>query len=583
MVRKANAELPLAPAPGIAADTLLEALWSSIADAVVMVDAGARVTALNPAAERLTGWLADDVVGRPLEAVVVVAAEDAASVSAWSDWVRAIGAREPGTLREAWLTRNDGQRVAVEGFGKPLLDGDGELQGGVVVLRDLSAVRQLSGQIFHQATHDSLTGLINRQEFERLLFECLGRPTRRQAGHALLYLDLDQFKVVNDTCGHAAGDQLLRQVADVLNATIRQADVLGRLGGDEFGVLLRDCALGPALRVADKLRQSIADFRFACSGRSFALGISIGLVHFDADASAPQVLSAADASCFIAKDKGRNRVYVHDRSDEETTRRSGELDWASRIDGALTENRFVLYGQRIAAVDARPGNGHYEILVRMRDENGALVPPNAFLPAAERYGLMPAIDRWVVRHAFTTLARARADGATRLRLSINLSAASLNDDAFLPFLQGQFAEHGIPHAQIGFEITETAAIANLASAARVIDALRRLGCTFSLDDFGSGMSSFGYLKHLRIDFLKIDGAFVRNLAHDRIDAAMVEAIQRVGQVMGLQTIAEFVEDDAILQRLRELGVDFAQGYGIHAPQPLAFILERYVGVTAPIH
>jgi diguanylate cyclase (GGDEF)-like protein len=547
----------------------LEDVLACVEDAVVLVDAHDRLIALNPAAERLTGWPRAAAVGA-LAATIV----------------RLVGvpAPAPGDLCLAWAAALASGQAQLEGVAGPtpvegsicpLEAADGTCQGHVLVLRDLGTVRRLVGQVSHLATHDALTDLINRQEFERLLAACLADPAPHPAGHALLYLDLDQFKVINDTCGHAAGDLLLRQVTARLRHVVRQSDELARLGGDEFGVLLRDCPLGSALRVAESLREAIRNFRFRWTDRSFALSASLGLVHFVGGETAVEVLSDADAACYIAKDKGRNRIHVHDRADADTARRRGELDWASRIDGALSEDRFVLYGQRIAPVEGT-GNGHYELLLRMRDEAGRLVPPMAFLPAAERYGLMAAIDRWVVRSAFSTLAHARARGALHLCFAINLSAASLNDDAFLAFLQARFAEYAIPHAQIGFEVTETAAIANLASAARTIDALRALGCTFSLDDFGSGMSSFAYLKHLRIDYLKIDGAFVRDIATDRADAAMVEAIHRVGEALGLQTIAEFVENDAILARLRALGVHFAQGYGIHVPQPLTQILASYL-------
>jgi diguanylate cyclase (GGDEF)-like protein len=572
-VRNGTSPVPSRADISLAGQQLQEVL-ACVEDAVVLVDAHDRLLSLNPAAERLTGWPRAAAEGALAATIVRLGGVESAA---------------EGDLCLAWAAvLASGQAVLegvagptpVEGSICPLEAGDGTRQGHVLVLRDLSAVRRLVGQVSHLATHDALTDLINRQEFERLLGACLADTGPHPAGHALLYLDLDQFKVINDTCGHAAGDLLLRQVTARLRHVVRQSDELARLGGDEFGVLLRDCPLGPALRVAESLREAIRNFRFRWTDRSFALSASLGLVHFAAGETAADTLSAADAACYIAKDKGRNRIHVHDRADADTARRRGELDWASRIDGALNEDRFVLYGQRIAPVEQRAGNGHYELLVRMRDEAGKLVPPMAFLPAAERYGLMAAIDRWVVRSAFATLAHARARGALHLRFAINLSAASINDEAFLPFLHAQFDDYAIPHVQIGFEVTETAAIANLASAARMIDALRALGCTFSLDDFGSGMSSFAYLKHLRIDYLKIDGAFVRDIATDRADAAMVEAIHRVGEALGLQTIAEFVENEVILARLRALGVHYAQGYGIHVPQPLTQILTTYLPAPA---
>ena len=554
----------------------LETVACNIDDAVLATDDRALVTWLNPAAERLTGWTSNEAWGHPMEDVLSLEREsEAAPARAWRDWLAALAEDQAPQGAAATLKRRDGLRLPVVGRAYPVRAADGGLQGSVFVLRAFAGLGGSPGSAAPRSGLDPITGLINRQDFEGLLAECRDASIASSAGHALVYLDLDQFKVVNDTCGHAAGDQLLKQVAGILTANIRHSDALARLGGDEFGLLLRNCPVAAAVRVAENLRRALAESHFTWSDRSFALAASIGLVHFESSSDPAQVLSAADAACYLAKDKGRNRIHVHDQADAETMQRRGELDWASRIDGALAHDRFVLYAQRIAPLDERAGNGHYELLVRMRDEQGGLVPPIAFLPAAERYGLMPAIDRWVVRQAFATLAAARADGALHLRFSINLSAASLSDDTFLPFLLDQFDVHALPHARICFEVTETAAIANLASAMKMIDALRDLGCKFSLDDFGCGMSSFAYLKKLRIDYLKIDGTFVRDIASNGIDAAMVEAIHRVARVMGLETVAEFVEDDAAIERLRAIGVDYAQGYGIHVPQPLALVLGAY--------
>jgi diguanylate cyclase (GGDEF)-like protein len=445
------------------------------------------------------------------------------------------------------------------------------------VLHDVSRERQYAAKLSYQASHDSLTGLINRAEFERRLGLALQSAAQMGRHHAVMYLDLDQFKVVNDTCGHAAGDQLMRQVSTLLQHCLREGDTLARLGGDEFGVLLENCPPEAALRIADKLRQTVTDFHFAWAHLSFNIGVSIGLVNVeDGLFTLAEVMRAADTACYMAKENGRNRVQVYHPEDSEINIRQGEMEWVGRLQKALDENRFVLYAQDIVRVNlAERAGTHCELLVRMLDESGNLVPPMAFIPAAERYNLMPAIDRWVIRTAFATLSRLRADPAgERIDLcAINLSGASIGDDRFLDFVREQLALFSVPPQCICFEITETAAIAKLDKAAHFINELRALGCRFSLDDFGAGMSSFAYLKHLPVDFLKIDGVFVKDMADDPIDRAMVEAINSVGHVMGKQTIAEFVDSDRVITALREIGVDFAQGYGVAKPRPFASRLQ----------
>ncbi len=386
-----------------------------------------------------------------------------------------------------------------------------------------------------------------------------------------MYLDLDQFKVVNDTCGHAAGDQLIRQVSAVLLKRLREGDTLARLGGDEFGVLLENCPPDHALRIADQLRQTVTDFHFVWETRSYSVGVSIGLVNIkDGPFTLADVMSAADAACYMAKEKGRNRVQLYHAEDSELSVRQGEMEWISRLQKALKEDRFVLYAQDIKGLDAGREHGtHCEILVRLLDERGELVPPMAFIPAAERYNLMPAIDRWVIRSALATISREQAEGGAVFEIcSINISGGSIGDEGFLGYVREQFAHFPTVRPQsICFEITETAAIARLDKATHFIDELKSLGCRFSLDDFGAGMSSFAYLKHLPVDFLKIDGGFVKNMADDPIDRAMVEAINSVGHITGKQTIAEFVDGERVIALLREIGVDFAQGYGVAKPKP----------------
>lgn len=429
--------------------------------------------------------------------------------------------------------------------------------------------QQKQQQISYQASHDALTGLVNRREFERRLGVALEEAQFKPTVHSMLYLDLDQFKIVNDTCGHNAGDALLQQLAATLQAKLRQNDVLARLGGDEFGVLLEHCPGEPALRIAETLRLAVCGFRFMWMDKTFSVGVSIGLATFGGEGmTVGDVFSTVDGACYVAKDLGRNRIHVYSPDDTELAERTGQMNWVGRITRALEENRMRLYRQAIAPLAATGKREmHYEVLLRMQDEDGREISPAAFIPAAERYNLMPTIDFWVIRTAFEKYAQ--SGGASKgCNLSINLSGATLGDEKLLPYIREQLQRFNVPPTAICFEITETTAIAKLATATVLIQELKQLGCRFALDDFGSGMSSFGYLKNLPIDFIKIDGAFVRDVDSDPIDRAMVEAINNIGHVMGIKTIAEFVETQAIADVLRELGVDYAQGYWIGRPEPM---------------
>lgn len=447
-----------------------------------------------------------------------------------------------------------------------------------VYAHDVTERREAERMLSYQALHDSLTGLANRYHFEELL-DTVIEEARVDIRHSvLLYLDLDQFKVVNDTSGHVAGDELLRQIAVLLEHNVRDSDVLARLGGDEFAVLLRNCPLDKALTIARNLRNSIADFQFAWGDKSFRVGVSIGVVEIDNHAEGrSEILSAADVACYAAKDAGRNRVHLYRLDDDEAKRQKSEMHWASLIPKALSDNRFCLMAQAIVPLQ-EGGHGHYEILVRMLDDNGKLIPPGAFIPAAERYDLMPSIDHWVIRHVFDVMQslRGRQVDLQQWRFAINLSGPSLSNKELIAYIGERIDSLALPRGLISFEVTETAAVTNLSDAVSFIEALRKLGCRFALDDFGSGLSSFAYLKNLPVDYLKIDGAFVKDLLDDPIDAAMVESINQIGHVMNIKTIAEFVENDDIKQRLTELGVDFAQGYGIHKPQMLDEVIAQHL-------
>ena len=433
-------------------------------------------------------------------------------------------------------------------------------------LKELKLGQEYSVKLAYHASHDPLTNLVNRLEFEKRLALALHTAASQGRQHSVMYLDLDQFKIVNDTCGHAAGDQLLRQVGALLKEQVREGDSLARLGGDEFGVLLENCPMQEAIGIADKLRQCIADFRFISEGKSFSIGASVGVVQVaDGMLNLTDILSAADAACYTAKEKGRNRVQFYRPHDSEVSMRRGELEWVPRLQRALQEGRFVLYSQQIMSIGGHyPQTSHHELLVRMVDEHGKVVPPMAFIPAAERYSIMPMIDQWVVQNAFAAISTLGPDCGT---FAINISGTSIGDERFLEFVREQFRNYVMPPRSICFEITETAAIANFDKAARFFGEMKSLGCLFSLDDFGAGMSSFGYLKHLPVDFIKIDGSFVKDVAHDPVAVAMVRAINDVGHVMGKKTIGEFVDGEIVLAALREIGVDFAQGNWISPPSP----------------
>jgi len=454
-----------------------------------------------------------------------------------------------------------------------LLDHERHTDTLLLVCEDITEARDLSEKISYQASHDVLTGLANRSEFDRYVKEAIQLVHTDNSEHVLCYLDLDQFKVINDTCGHLAGDELLRQLGDVLKKQIRQQDFMARLGGDEFGVLMYGCSLSDAFRLCEHLRDVIKDFRFYWESKSFAIGVSIGITAINKSSrSAVNLFKEADSACYAAKEKGRNRIHVYSPDDEELALRQGEMQWVEKIQRGIENNSFCLYGQPIVAIAQHDEDLHFETLIRYCDEAGRIIPPITFLPAAERYGLAPALDRWVISSLFEFIATT-PNFLEKLSLcSVNLSGLSLCDETMLAFIDEQFDLWKIPTHKICFEVTETAAISNLSYAIKFIEALKERGCLFSLDDFGSGLSSFGYLKNLPVDYLKIDGLFVKDILKDKVDLAMVKSINEVGHVMGKKTIAEFVENEAIFNLLNELGVDYAQGYGIGKPVLLSELI-----------
>jgi diguanylate cyclase (GGDEF)-like protein/PAS domain S-box-containing protein len=539
----------------------------SIGDGVITCDAHGRVEYLNPVAEELTGWRLEDSLGRTIDEIFRAFHEETCEPLENPLAVAVRRIRSIKSVRPMLLIRRDGNELYIESTASPIRDGSGTVTGGVLVFHDVSESRELNRRLSYHASHDVLTGLVNRREFETRLERALKSAKARETSYALCYLDLDQFKIVNDTCGHSAGDALLGQVGALLKSKVRWRDTLARLGGDEFGVLLESCSLEEALRTAETLRESIRNFRYTWEDRTFRLGASIGVVPITAEnEDVASVLSAADSACGAAKESGRNRVHCFEENDIDLMRRRREMQWAARINNALEESRFELFRMTILPLQVEDAGEHFELLLRMRDESGKIVAPDQFIAAAERYGITPSIDRWVIDSAFRWLV-SEADERRRLTMcSINLSGQSLGDDKFLPFVIEQFHRSGIDGSKICFEITETAAIANFSQASRFIQALKELGCKFALDDFGTGLSSFGYLKHFPVDFLKIDGSFVKGLLHDPIDREMVRSINEIGHLTGKKTIAEWAENAEIVEVLRGLGVDYAQGYGISQPQ-----------------
>jgi diguanylate cyclase (GGDEF)-like protein/PAS domain S-box-containing protein len=559
----------------------------SIGDAVITADADGRIEYLNPVAEELTGWASREAAGRPVAEVFQVISETTRQ-PVDSPILRCLREGRVVEIAEhSLLVNRRGQEISIQDSAAPIRDRSGRLIGVVMVFHDVSQERRLQRALAYQATHDALTGLINRREFEHRVTEALHlAQTESNPTHVLMYLDLDQFKVVNDTCGHQAGDRLLKQITSVVQTRIRATDTLARLGGDEFGVLLQDCTLETAQRIAENLRQAIRDFRFVWQDRVMNVGVSIGLAELNAGTDTlATIMSAADVACYSAKESGRNRVqtYKEGRAPE----RHREMQWVSRINRACEEDRLVLLCQPIVPIR----NGveplrHFELLLRMRDESGQLVEPAEFIPAAERFNLMPAIDRWVVRQACTRLAHRRADPAERspFTIAINISPTTINDEQFLDFVVHEMHKSDVSPGALCFELTETAAMTSLAASTHFIRELRARGCRFSLDDFGSGLSSFMFLKNLPVDFVKIDGQFVQNVIHDRIDRGMVEAIAQIGATMGIATVAERVDSAEVLQRLAEIGVQYAQGHYIASPQPvevLATLLSTPAYVQEP--
>ncbi len=550
----------------------------SIGDAVITTDSDGLIEYMNNIAEQLTGWPLHDAVNQPVQRIFRVLDIDTREpMHTVVDVILTEGTAISKSMLK--LVEQSGEERDIKCSMSPITRASGLREGVVIVFHDETERRRMEHFIQHQATHDSLTGLINREEFNSELSDHIYDAEHHDREHTLCYLDLDRFKLVNDNSGHAAGDELLKQITALLNSIIRSGDILGRLGGDEFGLIMQGCSIENSRILVDKIIDAVTGHRFVWEDKVFSIGVSIGLVRITADtANATEVMKCADVACYTAKDMGRGRAYVYEDQDSELMRRHEELHWASKISDALENQRFRLFAQPIMPLDTGKGyNTHVEILVRMEDENGKLVPPDAFIPAAERYNLMSAVDIYIINETFRFIAETGDNG--NLHYSINLSGNSLNEERLVKAILGGLKQYNINPGLICFEITETAAITNLSNTCKLINELKQAGCEFALDDFGSGLSSFGYLKNLPVDYLKIDGSFVRDMVDDVIDHAMVAAINQVGHIMGIKTIAEFVENNAIMEKLRDLGVDYAQGYHISRPAALAQIAAEILSTT----
>jgi len=541
-------------------------LYDETPSMFLTVDEGLRIRSANEFGARAMGYEVEALDGMPAQQLYVESDRTKLEQHIAGCF------QQPDVLHrwELRKERRDGEVFWVQETARVLTD-DGLGKSLLIVSEDVTEARRLSQELTFQATHDTLTELVNRREFERRVGRILNGVRVNGSEHALCYLDLDQFKVVNDTCGHAAGDELLCQLSRELSRHLRRHDTLARFGGDEFAVLLEHCSLKDARRVADTLLRTVRDFRFHWNDTRFAVGVSIGLVPIDATSGeVDEIMSCADAACYAAKDEGRNRIKIFRPGDRELAMRYGEVQWVARLQTALEEGRFRLYRQVIAPLNGCAAAGeHFEILLRMVDEKGRLVSPASFLSAAERYGIIGRLDRWVIGEVLELFTQ-HADLLDRVAMcSVNVSGQSLSDDEFLEFLFEALERTSVPASKLCFEITETAAIAHLDSTARFMARIRALGCRFALDDFGSGVSSFAYLRQLPVDLLKIDGVFIRNLLGDPANAAITRSINDIAHTLGNQTIAEFVESEPIMNEVRRIGIDYAQGYAVGRPAPLS--------------
>jgi diguanylate cyclase (GGDEF)-like protein/PAS domain S-box-containing protein len=543
----------------------------SLSEAIVTTDESGIIEFMNSAAATLTGTSADFAVGKSLaEVVELVDDEDPTARGSGKHMILAPSEAGTSSRRALLTSHRSGVESAVEVSTAPIRSAALDITGTVLLLRDVTEQRGITRQMSYQATHDALTGLINRGEFERHVTEALDSSHRGDGHHVLCYLDLDRFKLVNDTSGHLAGDSMLREVAKLLRDAVRDSDYVGRLGGDEFGMLLVGCPLEKARQIADDVCRAVGDYRFIWKDKIFNIGVSVGLVEISAESGTmEELLTAADAACYVAKKDGAGRVAVYSARDEARARQTGEIQWLQRLQTALKENRFQLYQQTIVPAYADDGTGpRMEVLVRMTDDFGNEVLPAEFMRAAERHKLMRLLDRWVVQTTFTAVGRGIIALTDRHSIAINISGQTLGDPQFLEFVVECLDRTGALPTQICFEISEEAVIANLEQARRFVGVLHGMGCQFAIDDFGSGVASFSNLRNLPLDYLKIDGSLTQNLARDSVNQAMVAAMIKLARSLKFKVIAEQVEEDSAADAVRRMGVDFLQGYAISRPKPL---------------
>lgn len=553
----------------------------SISDGVVRTNVHNCIEYINPAACKLIGVSAANTLGKPLEEIFK--AFDEASGLQIEEMVKRSIAKNRSThfvSTSLLYHERDNDRMNVEVRITPIRNQKGGNIGTIIAFHDISEVKRLTGQMSHQSTHDTLTELFNRTEFERRLDHAIKEAKDKKTTHVLCYLDLDQFNVINETFGHVAGDELLKQIGKLLLTSIRETDIIARIGGDEFGILLVDCDTTKAEELVEKLCEQIRAFRLSWQERTIQIGVSAGLVLLDHNVrSLADVFGAADSACFVAKDLGRNRTHLFQPNDTELAKRHGMIQWMHHIREALKEDRFALYCEAFYPITENAHQvKHYETLVRMKDRSGKYISPMSFIPAAERYHLMPEIDRWVINNTFKTISQALPQSKDTV-YTINVSGQSLSDPQFLTSVVAWFNEYQISPKNICFEITETAAIGHFNNALLLIKTLRRMGCAFALDDFGTGLSSFTYLRSLPVQYLKIDGSFVRNIQDDPIDYAMVNTINEIGHLMGLTTIGEYVETKEILEKVTKIGIDYAQGHGVAKTSPLTDIVLENQATT----
>jgi len=546
----------------------LHVTLESIGDGVITTNMNGYVEYLNPVAEKMMGWTEEEVRGKHLATVFHLIDEAsnkpvALPFRVWLSKGRRKELSEPAIL----VNRHKEKAYTIELSGAPIRDSHGTVIGSVLVFHNVTKLRTLAQQLSYQASHDALTGLINRREFELRLKEAIFSAKEHKIPTAICYVDLDQFKVVNDTCGHNAGDKLLIQISNLMKDCLRSSDTLGRLGGDEFGILLIECDIDAAAKIAEKIRYAVEKFNFYWENRIFRVGTSIGIAQITENTeSLTDLLSAADSACYVAKKHGRNQVHIYTADDKHIAQHHGQMHWIQRIHSALAEDRFELHFQSIQSLkNDTPGKLSGEVLLRMLDENNELIMPDLFIPAAERYQLMPAIDKWVLARALETLSTNPSSSTNWGMCTINLSGQSIGEHNLLDYILDLLDKTKVSPSIICFEITESAVISNLASAQEFIKTLKELGCRFALDDFGSGLSSFSYLKNLPVDYLKLDGELILDVAVDSASYAMVAAINNVAHVMGMETIAEHVESDEILLALKKLSIDYVQGYAIDIP------------------